>query len=135
MVYGGKNHPCDSYNGSFFTSPFANALVFVFVVRIYVRFHGSMGMDQKEYQERYTGLVVRYEEIKRAISENCTKRQERSTKKESIKDFIRMLEKNKALLAEFDEEVWNATVESVYIHADKKITFAFKNGLELDWNI
>lgn len=105
------------------------------LVRKCVEENASTAMDQQEYQERYTELMVRYEEIKGSISENCNKRQERNTKKDSIKDFIRMIKKNEALLEEFDEEVWNTTIESIYIYADKKITFAFKDGLELDWNI
>jgi polyribonucleotide nucleotidyltransferase len=105
------------------------------LVRKCVEENASTVMNQKDYQERYTELVERYEEIKRAISENCNKRQEGNARKESIKDFIRMLEKSEALLAVFDEEVWNATVESVYINTDKKITFSFKDGLELDWII
>lgn len=105
------------------------------LVRKCVDENASTVMNQKDYQERYTELVERYEEIKRAISENCNKRQERNARKESIKDFISMLEKSEALLAVFDEEVWNATVESVYINTDKKITFSFKDGLELEWSL
>jgi hypothetical protein len=40
-----------------------------------------------------------------------------------------MLEKNECLLEEFDEELWNATIEYVYILTDKRITFVFKDGL------
>lgn len=105
------------------------------LVRNCVEENASMAMNQKDYQERYTELVERYEEIKRSISENCNNRQERNAKKESIKDFIRMLEKSEALLAEFDEEIWNATVERVMVYQEQKLNFIFKDGLELEWSL
>lgn len=92
-------------------------------------------MNQKEYQKRYTGLVKRYEEIKKAISEIDYKRQERNAKKENIKAFIKMLEKNEALLEEFDEELWNATMENVKVYQEQKLVFIFKDGLEFEWNM
>ena len=105
------------------------------LVRKCVEENASRVMNQKEYQNRYTGLVERYEEIKKAISENHNKRQERNAKKENIKDFIRMLEKNKTLLAEFDEELWNATLENVKVYQEQKLVSIFKEGLELEWNM
>lgn len=45
-----------------------------------------------------------------------------------------MLEKKEAILNEFDEELWKSTIESVIVHSDH-IVFAFKDGMELEWNI
>ena len=80
-------------------------------------------------------MIERYEEIKKAISEIDYKRQDRNVKKENIKDFIRMLEKNEALLVEFDEELWNATIENVKVYQEQKLIFIFKDGLELGFNM
>ena len=99
------------------------------LIRKCVEENASTVMNQKEYQNRYTSLVERYEEIKRAISENYNKRQERNSKKENIKDFIRTLEKNEVLLEEFDEEFWNVTLEKVKVYQEQKLVFIFKDGL------
>ncbi len=36
---------------------------------------------------------------------------------------------------EFDEGLWIATVDAVVVHSEHEITFTFKDGLELDWEI
>jgi hypothetical protein len=90
------------------------------LVRKRVEENAATVMNQQEYQERYTGLVERYEEIKLAIEDNMNKRQERNAKKKSIKDFMRMIEKNDILLDGFDEEVWNATIENVLVFGERK---------------
>lgn len=105
------------------------------LVRKCVEENASTAIDQAEYQERYTGLLERYDAIKIGISENINKRQERNAKRESIGEFIKMLEVNDALLAEFDEEIWNATIEEVTVFQEQKIIFTFKDGLKLNWNL
>ena len=91
-------------------------------------------LDQAKYQERYTTLVERYEAIKKGLLEINDKRLERNAKRESIEEFIRMLEKRDALLTEFDEELWNGTIEKVTVHSES-VTFAFKDGMEIDLEI
>jgi len=43
VIDSGEYHPCNSDNGSFFSSSFRNAFIFNFVVRRFIRFHGCMG--------------------------------------------------------------------------------------------
>lgn len=92
-------------------------------------------LDQKEYQERYSSLVERYENAKNGLREIDSERLERSARRENIEVFIRTLESSDGLITEFDEELWVATVESVTVHTGQDITFTFKDGTELDWNI
>jgi site-specific DNA recombinase len=46
-----------------------------------------------------------------------------------------MLEMSNTLLTEFDEGLWNATVDAVTVHSKHEITFAFRDGMELDWKV
>jgi len=92
-------------------------------------------IDQAQYQEHYTGLKERYETIKKGLGEIDDKRLECNAKRESIEAFIQMLRNSDTLLIEFDEELWNATVETVKVNSEHDITFAFKAGMELEWNI
>lgn len=39
------------------------------------------------------------------------------------------------MLTEFEEEFWNATIEEVKVYSEHEITFVFKDGMELAWNI
>ncbi|MBZ9633332.1 recombinase family protein [Clostridium sp. FP1] len=92
-------------------------------------------LDQAEYEERYKALAERYEDIKKGLEGINEKRLERSAKHESIVAFIKEIEQREGLVTEFDEELWNATIEKVLVHSEEKITFTFKDGMELEWNI
>lgn len=92
-------------------------------------------LDQSEYEERYKALAERYEVIKNKITEINDKRLERNTKRERIKEFIKILEKSPTILIEFDDELWNAVIEIVKVNSEREITFVFKDGFELQWNI
>lgn len=73
--------------------------------------------------------------IKNNLIEIEDKRLERNAKRESIRGFIWTLEQSDTLLSEFDESLWNATVEVIIVHLDPDITFEFRDGMKLDWNI
>lgn len=63
------------------------------------------------------------------------KRLERRANYESIVNFSKKLEQREGLITEFDEELWKSTVEKVVVNTEDKITFVFKDGMELEWNI
>lgn len=44
------------------------------------------------------------------------------------------LKQNK-LQDEFEEAIWNATIELVKVNSHENITFIFKYGIEIDWEI
>ncbi|WPC40240.1 hypothetical protein [Clostridium sp. JS66] len=46
-----------------------------------------------------------------------------------------MLENSPIILTEFDGELWNAVVEIVKVNSEEDVTFVFKDGFELQWNI
>ncbi|MGK0467480.1 recombinase family protein [Clostridium sp.] len=92
-------------------------------------------LDRAEYEERYTTLADRYENIKKGLDEINDKRLERSAKSESTVAFIKELEQRDVLVSEFDEELWNATIEKVVVRSQQEIIFIFKDGMELKWNI
>ncbi|WP_258880665.1 hypothetical protein [Clostridium estertheticum] len=92
-------------------------------------------LDQAEYEERYTTLAERYENIKKGLDEINDKCLDRRAKRESTVAFIKELEQIDVLVTEFDEELWNATIEKVVVNFQQEIIFIFKDGMELDWNI
>ncbi|WAG66491.1 hypothetical protein LL037_04915 [Clostridium estertheticum] len=92
-------------------------------------------LDQAEYEERYTTLAESYENIKKELNEINYKRLERSAKRESTVAFIKKLGQRDVLVSEFDQELWNATIEKVEVHSQQEIIFIFKDGMELEWSI
>ena len=95
--------------------------------------NAHQAQDQVEYQKRYSGLVERYDNVKREISEVEETRLERCAKREKIAAFLRTLEERESLISEFDENLWLGTVESVTINSTHEVVFTFKDGLSLDW--
>lgn len=53
---------------------------------------------------------------------------ERKQRRQKMLEFIRILEQADGLLTEFDEGLWNATVESVMVQVDGSIEFRWRNG-------
>ena len=104
------------------------------LLRKCVEDNARTALDQREYLERYTELEERLNAVNKSIEENVNKRQERMAKKESISEFIRMLEKNKTLLPEFDEELWNSCIEEVRVNSERRVVFVFRDGTEWEGN-
>ncbi len=63
------------------------------------------------------------------------KRLEQKANKERTKEFFSLLKQNDTLLTEFDEDLWNATVEKVLVRSERGNIFVFKDGMELEWEI
>lgn len=105
------------------------------MLRKCVEENAHSALDQADYEERYKALAERYENIKKGIVEINDKRLERSVKRENIRKFLKILEKSPTILIEFDDELWNAVIEIVKVNSEREITFVFKDGFELQWNI
>jgi site-specific DNA recombinase len=97
--------------------------------------NAQTALDQADYQRRYDALVKRYETAKSRLAEIDDMRLERAAKRKNISIFIKTLEQKETLLTEFDEELWNSTVDMVTINSEHEIAFIFKDGMELDWKI
>jgi predicted nuclease with TOPRIM domain len=105
------------------------------LIRKCVDENAHAALDEEEYQRHYNELATRYESIKKRLTELDEQRLDRRAKHEKLSEFIGTLVRCDGLLTEFDEGLWNATVESVTVRADNDLTFMFKNGKELSWII
>ena len=57
---------------------------------------------------------------------------ERTAKRVKIQMFIEEIGRCDGLVADFDEELWYSTVDSVTVYEDKKMTFTFRDGRQVD---
>lgn len=105
------------------------------MLRKCVEENANNALNQAEYEERYNDLAERYENIKTGLEGINEKRLERSAKRENILEFIKELEQREVVITEFDEELWNGTLEKVKVHSAVMVTFIFRDGMELEWNI
>jgi hypothetical protein len=92
-------------------------------------------MDQGEYQERYNGLVTRYEAAKKRLDAITDEKQARVAKRENISRFLDDLRQRDGIIESFDEELWYTTVESVTVFSDSSLVYTFKDGSKIPINI
>jgi len=101
------------------------------LIRKCVDENAHSAMDQGEYQERYNGLVTRYEAAKKRLDTIADEKQARVAKRENITRFLDDLRRRDGIIEGFDEELWYATVETVTVSFSRELTFVFKNGAEI----
>ena len=87
-------------------------------------------LDQNEYERRYADLTERYNTIKSEYDKISEQIESKKAQRELFKGFIRALEKQGALVEEFDEELWSSLVREVVVNTKDDIRFIFKNGFE-----
>jgi len=88
--------------------------------------NAQTGLDPNDYTQRQEELLTRYNTAKSAMTDIETQIQERKSRGMKLVTFIRALEKQDGLIAEFDEQLWNVIVESVTVHKKERMEFVFK---------
>ncbi|MGU7977540.1 hypothetical protein [Streptococcus suis] len=58
--------------------------------------------------------------------------EEQKSKRLSLDGFIQQLKEQRELITDFNQELWQTSVERLDIKEDKKISLTFKNGLRID---
>jgi len=87
--------------------------------------------DQTEYRERYAELSRRHEVIKARQTEVEAERRARVAKQENMRQFLETVRQWEALLTDFDEALWRATVENITVRAVDDIRVVFRDGREV----
>ena len=93
--------------------------------------NSRVALDQNEYERRYADLTERYNTIKSEYDKISEQIESKKAQRELFKGFIRALEKQGALVEEFDEGLWSSLVQEVVINTKDDIRFIFKNGFEI----
>ena len=79
--------------------------------------HAHALIEQAEYEDRYAGLLAQSRAIEVRISQIGKQREQRKARKRELDAFYKVLRTAGPIL-EFDEELWNAAVESVIVRED-----------------
>ena len=78
-------------------------------------------LDQNEYERRYADLTERYNTIKADYDKISEQIESKKAQRELFKGFIRALEKQGALVEEFDEGLWSSLVQEVVVKSKNDI--------------
>jgi hypothetical protein len=88
-------------------------------------------LDQKEYQERYEGLVVRFDTAKARFEEVSELVSDKKARGKLVEAFIAELGRQDGLVAEFDERLWFSLVGFATVYSENDVLFTFKDGTEI----
>ncbi len=105
------------------------------LIRKCVEENARAAQDQQAYQERFDGLIARYETAKRRLDAITGEKLARSANRECISRVLADLKQRDCLPTEFDEELWYMTVDSVTVHSEAWVTIIFKSGTEIDVDV
>ena len=90
--------------------------------------NAKTAQDQDAFWERYNGLIARHEAAQEKLAAIDEERMDRKAKRDAILRFLADLEQA-GPLAEFNEALWHATVESVTI-GRREATFKWRECSE-----
>jgi seryl-tRNA synthetase len=87
--------------------------------------------NQEEYDRRWSEMSVECTEAKNLMAKIKDDILKRTARKENIRRYLDELKQSGDILTEFDETLWQATVDKVTVHADKSMTVTFRDGTEI----
>jgi hypothetical protein len=93
--------------------------------------NARIALDQSEYQERYDGLVFRFDKAKARHDEITGLMSEQKAHGEMMDAFIAELQGQDGLIAGFDERLWYSLVDFATVYTESDVRFTFKNGAEI----
>jgi site-specific DNA recombinase len=93
--------------------------------------NARIALDQTEYQERYDGLVLRFDTVKARFEEVSELVSSKKARGELVGAFVAELGKQGGLITDFDERLWYSLVDFVTVYSENDVRFTFKDGTEI----
>ena len=104
-------------------------------MRRYVEDNARQIQNQEEYERRFNEMNEEYKETKNRIESIKAQISERGTRKGNIRRFLGELRQTGGIVSEFDENLWNATVDRITIKSEKELTVVFRDGTGIEVEI
>lgn len=93
--------------------------------------NASAEVTEEEYHKNYADLTERYEKQKDHLNELLGIRQSMEETALTLSGMLFELAELDDLPIEFNETLWNATIDHVTVHDDERIVFTIKDGTEI----
>lgn len=91
---------------------------------------GDLG--NSEYAKKYDNYMKRFEKAKAEYDKLQKSISERKLKAESVSGFMFEVSELPMLPMEFNENLWDAVIDTVTVYHDDRVIFKFKNGKEIE---
>ena len=96
------------------------------LIRQLIAENAQVGLAPDDYALREEELLARYDAAKSAMIDIEVQIQERKSRRMKLTAFIRALAKQDRLISEFNEQLWNVTVESLAVYEKGRIELHLK---------
>jgi hypothetical protein len=93
--------------------------------------NARVALDQAVYQERYDGLVSRFDVAKARYEEATQNLSDKKARGEMMEGFITELKQQDGLITDFDERLWHSLLDFATVYSETDVRFTFKNGMEI----
>lgn len=94
-----------------------------------VKMNTKTQQDQSIWRKKYAELEDKYKNKESEYKKLVAEKEERKLKESNINSFIETLKKGE-ILFEWDDGIFNFSLEKAVVHKDKSITFKFYTGFE-----
>ncbi len=88
--------------------------------------------NQEEYISRYNSLVERYEKLQSRCDALQKKKERRLIQADKLSEFLFTVRELDLLKIEFNEVLWNTTVEMVTVYGNGRMVWRFRSGKEIE---
>ena len=96
-----------------------------------MKLNSRTAIPQEEYSEYFDKLMTEYEMAQGKLHRQEKEKNDMYARNERCKQFIQTL-KQSDILRDFDEELFNSTVEKISVYTDR-LVFEFSNGMEREY--
>ena len=86
--------------------------------------------DQDIWKKKYAELEEKYKNKEEEHNKLITEKDIKIAKAKEIESFIELFKKSD-YIQEWDERIFNFTLEKAVVHKDKSITFVFLSGIQI----
>ena len=93
--------------------------------------NASATVTQEEYKRRYNDLTERYQVAEEKLNALLAERKRMEAEAIAISRMLFELMELEQLPIEFDEKLWNATVERLTVYEYERLIFSLKDGTEI----
>ncbi len=95
-----------------------------------VKMNTKTQQDQSIWRKKYAELEGKYKNKEEEYNNLIAEKDIKIAKSKEIESFIELFKKSK-YIQEWDERIFNFTLEKAVVHKDKSITFIFLSGIEI----
>ena len=101
------------------------------MLRLCIEENAANNVTEETYHATHAELCSRFEETEAKLATLQRQRDKMKADAIAIGGMMFELGELDTLPVDFDEKLWNGTIDHVIVHADERVVFRFKDGKEI----